>query len=188
MSEMTFITHTGCYLDSHRGHYIQRDAIELAIGYGFIVGSFEQFALNSYEEFCGYEGYPHDALTDLCDEAVAWLNSGRVKCADCGGSGLTYVPGISREIPGEDDDERGKRQARERTGAICLSCSGHGRINRMPAQNFPPMIPDATAWCFNDGDFGLYAYEDIEGYEGEIQCGGCLRTGHYIDNCPHESK
>lgn len=28
-------THTGCYLDGNRGHYITRDAIRLAMGYGY---------------------------------------------------------------------------------------------------------------------------------------------------------
>ena len=38
------LTETGCFLDNHRGHYIQRDAIELAVEYGYIIGGFEKFA------------------------------------------------------------------------------------------------------------------------------------------------
>ena len=40
----------GCHLDNHRGHYIGRDAIQLAQGYGFIVGPFEQWAIDTYDD------------------------------------------------------------------------------------------------------------------------------------------
>lgn len=77
---MTDLIETGCYLDSHRGHYITRDAIELAIGYGFIVGSFERWALDTYESeiVSGNfrDKYPYEALIELCDDAVEWLNCG----------------------------------------------------------------------------------------------------------------
>ena len=76
---MTTITETGCYLDNHRGHYITRDAIELAIGYGFIIGPFERFALDMYDSHGHEESYPSEGLTDLCDEAIAWLNSGDLR-------------------------------------------------------------------------------------------------------------
>jgi hypothetical protein len=72
------ITETGCYLDNHRGHYLTRDVVELAIGYGFIVGEFERFALDQYEDHNHQNGYPHEALTDLADEARAWLNAGQL--------------------------------------------------------------------------------------------------------------
>jgi hypothetical protein len=36
----------------------------------------------------------------------------------------------------------------------------NGREERLPGQNFPPVIPDDHAWMFFDGDFGLYAIED----------------------------
>lgn len=66
----------GCYLDSHRGHYITRDMISLAIGFGFIVGEFERFALNRYDESNTDDDYPFESLVELADEALTWLNSG----------------------------------------------------------------------------------------------------------------
>lgn len=68
------ITETGCYLDNHRGHYIVRDAILLAIEFGFIVGPFERFALDHYDDLGHEESYPQEALVDLLDEATQWLN------------------------------------------------------------------------------------------------------------------
>jgi hypothetical protein len=112
MTSSIAITETGCYLDNHRGHYITRDAILLAQGLGFIVGEFERFALDHYDDLGHEEGYPQEALIELCDEAVAWLNNGQ----------------------GE----------------------------RMPGQNFPPIIPEDHIWHFYDGDFGLYPIEELD--------------------------
>ncbi len=70
------ITETGTYLDNHRGHYITRDAIEFAIGYGFIIGPLEKFVLDHYEDHGHDEDYPFDCIVELCDEAMAWLNCG----------------------------------------------------------------------------------------------------------------
>lgn len=75
--EQQTITETGCYLDNHRGHYIGRDSIELAIGYGFIVGEFERWALETYEAHSHEDGYPSEALHELADEARDWLNAGQ---------------------------------------------------------------------------------------------------------------
>jgi hypothetical protein len=114
---MTTISETGCYLDNHRGHYISRDMIELAVGYGYIVGPFERFALDMYEHAfdlpAGVE-YPHDTIVELADDAREWLNS--------------------------------------------------GQETRVPGQNFPPIIPAGTTWDWNDGDFGLYSYDE----DGEL--------------------
>lgn len=75
-TERTEITETGCYLDSHRGHYIVRDMIELAQGWGFLVGPAERFLLDKYEECNGDENYPVEVLHELSDAAEAWLNGG----------------------------------------------------------------------------------------------------------------
>lgn len=67
----------GCHLDNHRGHYISRDTIELAIEFGFIVGSSDLFVLSRYERD-GYEDdYPSEVIHELCNEAIAWLNAGQ---------------------------------------------------------------------------------------------------------------
>lgn len=116
MAETITITETGCYLDNNRGHYITRDAIELAIGYGFIVGQFERFALDMYDDLGHVENYPFEALVDLCDEAVSWLNHGRDSYPDA----------------------------------------------RWAGQNFPPIVPDDHYWSFYDGDFGLYAVDELD--------------------------
>lgn len=67
----------GCYLDSHRGHYITRDMIQLAVEYGFIIGTFDAYALAHYDDWADWP-YPeiYEALHDLADEALAWLNCG----------------------------------------------------------------------------------------------------------------
>jgi hypothetical protein len=141
------ITETGCYLDNHRGHYIQRDAIELAKGYGFITGEFEDFALAMYEEHNHEQGFPHEGMTELCDEAVNWLNSGQGKCDNCIDG--TY-PKNGDYWTHKDDPDKTPR---------CKKCTGTGRGERMAGQNFPPIIPENTSWSFNDGDFGLYEDE-----------------------------
>ena len=72
---------TGCYLDSHRGHYINRDMILLAVEFGFIIDTFERFAIDRYDDWSVEDLVSNDidligALHDLCDEALAWLNCG----------------------------------------------------------------------------------------------------------------
>jgi hypothetical protein len=76
MTERTIITETGCYLDNHRGHYITRDMIWLAEGYGFILGEMESFVLDQYDELNANENYPTESLYALADEALEWLNVG----------------------------------------------------------------------------------------------------------------
>ena len=68
------ITETGCYLDSHRGHYAVRDCILLAEEYGYILDGFKRFVLAQYDDHYHEEDYPD--LIELCDDAVAWLNCG----------------------------------------------------------------------------------------------------------------
>jgi hypothetical protein len=131
----------GCYLDSVRGHYLPRDVIQLAQGYGFIIDPFAQFALNRYADDSADEDYPIDALYNLADEAEAWLNSGRGVCDTCEGNGWIL------DDPTDAHDR-----------LICRDCSGTGR-DRIGGQNFPPIIPENAWWGFNDGDFGLYVQE-----------------------------
>ena len=69
-------TDAGCYLDSHRGHYITRDMIWLAEGFGFILGEIERFVLDHYDDLGDDENYPHESLHGLADEALDWLNVG----------------------------------------------------------------------------------------------------------------
>jgi hypothetical protein len=142
---------TGCWLDSHRGHYITRDAIELATGWGFIIDGFASWALWSYAEHWHEEGYPAEELTSLCDDAVAWLNSGQSECPDCGGTGKGAVT---------DDNSWLDKDGSYR----CRTCTGTGRGDRVQGQNFPPKVPEGYVWEFNDGDFGLYKYDE----EGEL--------------------
>jgi hypothetical protein len=66
----------GCYLDSHRGHYIVRDMIELAIDHGYIVDGFVRFTLDAYDEHYHEDNYPSGQLGELADDALAWLNVG----------------------------------------------------------------------------------------------------------------
>jgi len=89
------VTETGCYLDNHRGHYITRDMIELAIGYGFIVGPMEQYALAHYDDWYSDHNDKsadglYEALVDMADEALRWLN--------CGSN-----EGIDRAIKGQNN-------------------------------------------------------------------------------------
>lgn len=148
METVTLTTeNVGCHLDNHRGHYITRDAIELAIGYGFIVGGFEKFGLDRYEKNGSDDNYPHEELHELCDMAVQWLNSGQDKCSECFGDG-----GIPRNNGPYWVDRGGDWR--------CTVCTGTGRGPRESGQNFPPIVPEGAVWMFNDGDFGLYIDED----------------------------
>ena len=148
MQTIDTITETGCYLDSHRGHYILRDVVWLAEGFGYHVGPLEKFALDMYGKEPDDVEFPDEAMHDMADAAVQWLNSGQSTCPDC-----------------MDGDNAGLIWERSRiTGegalVICKSCSGKDRYPREPMQNFPPRIPDDHVWEFNDGDFGLSPIEE----------------------------
>lgn len=138
----------GCHLDNHRGHYLSRDVIQLAEEYGFIIGPMEQWALHTYEKQSHENSYPHETLQELCDEAIAWLNSGQTGCIYCAGTGKVYEPG--------------KNVSPQTRTVICHKCSGTGRGDRIKFQNFPPHIPAGTTWDWNDGDFGLWRNDDME--------------------------
>lgn len=71
----TTIMETGCYLDSHCGHYIIRDAVYFAVDHGFIIDGFESFALSHYESHSRDDTYPFEELVELSDRAIRWLNS-----------------------------------------------------------------------------------------------------------------
>lgn len=142
------LTETGCYLDNHRGHYIQRDVVYLAVEHGFIIGGFEKFVIDLYDEHSHQEYYPHEELTELCDAAIEWLNSGQSECPHCDGTG---------GLPSDESDWWVDQQGNSR----CKPCTGTGRAPRIEFQNFPPIIPEDYMWGFNDGDFGLY-HEDNE--------------------------
>jgi hypothetical protein len=142
------ITETGCYLDNHRGHYITRDAIRLAVDHGFIIGPFEKFAIDMYEDHDGDQEFPFEAMVELCDEAIAWLNSGQTECDNCEGG---INPRDGDYWTHKDDEAKVPR---------CKKCTGTGRGDRIQHQNFPPIIPENTSWGWNDGDFGLYENEE----------------------------
>jgi hypothetical protein len=134
----------GCWLGSPRGHYLSRDVIDLATGFGFIIGPFEQYAVSMYDNAaeeggCGSDEYPHEGIIELCDEAVAWLNTGQGECPACDAKGYWS----------------------DNIHMICKVCSGSGRgPDRIAGQNFPPRVPEGYVWEFNDGDFGLYQYDE----------------------------
>ena len=137
------ITETGCYLDNHRGHYISRDVVQMAVEYGFIIDPFAQWALNTYEDRENYSDYPDEAIIELADEATNWLNSGQEDC--------TFCHGTSKAANGWVDKDGVSR---------CKPCTGTGRGPRVAGQNFPPKIPEGYVWEFNDGDYGIYKLED----------------------------
>lgn len=64
----------GCYLDNHRGHYITRDVILLAEGYGFKVADEDRVLVDSYDEDYWDDGYDFESLVGLADEAISWMN------------------------------------------------------------------------------------------------------------------
>lgn len=134
----------GCIFDNHRGHYISRDVIKFAIDLGFIVGPFEQYALDTYDDDFHHDTYPAEALIELSTDAIEWLNSGTGVCGACNGSGKVYVGIGSSKQP-----------------VICKDCSGHGRGPRIAGQNFPPRVPEGHSFGYNDGDFGLYPDDDL---------------------------
>jgi hypothetical protein len=66
----------GCWFDSHRGHYIVRDVVAQAIEFGYIISDVERYALDRYDEAHSDEDYPHEWLTELSEDVIAWLNIG----------------------------------------------------------------------------------------------------------------
>jgi hypothetical protein len=150
MDTITLTTdQAGCWLDNHRGHYIGRDAIELAVEFGFLIGGFEKFAVDMYQDHSHEDNYPFEAMHELCDEAVTWLNSGQSECPVCGGTG--HPPEGSEDYFTHVDRPDVK---------LCMHCSGTGRGDRVKFQNFPPKVPEGFQWAFEDGDFGLWLYDD----------------------------
>lgn len=147
------ITQTGCYLDGQRGHYVARDVVYLAQGYGFIVGALAQWALDAYEDHHHEDAYPAETISELAGEARDWLNSGRCPCDVCAGTALAPD---GADYFTRADDPTGTR--------CCRACSGSRRGDRVAGQNFPPVVPDGAVWDWDEGDFGLYAYDA----DGEI--------------------
>lgn len=148
------LTSTGCYLDNHRGHYLTRDVVEFAVSYGFIIDPFAGWAVANYgrpneDDLIG--DFPFEAMVDLADAAIEWLNSGQDKCPTCDGTGCVIAGSGVSDIPTDANDP---------SGVICRACSGSGRGPREAGQNFPPMVPEGFYWGFSDGDFGLYVNEE----------------------------
>lgn len=139
---------TGCWLSNSRGHYIARDTIEQAVEWGFIIDQFASWALWSYADHYHEEGYPAEGIIELCDEAVAWLNSGQDKCVKCDGTGKAEGNVTADAWRDKDGNWR------------CKKCTGTGRGDRIDGQNFPPRVPEGYSWAFEDGDFGLWQYDD----------------------------
>jgi len=135
----------GCYLSNSRGHYMSRDVIQFAVSEGYIIGLFEQWAVETYDDHSHTENYPVEAIIELCDDAIDWLNSGQDDCPDCNGTGLDPEGWVATD---------GSRR--------CKTCTGTGRGPRIAGQNFPPRIPDGYEWAMWDGDFGLYEIERDE--------------------------
>lgn len=143
----------GCFLDNHRGHYIQRDLIQMACNFGFIIDPFAQFAIDMYEDHDGDQEFPFESLVELADHATDWLNSGQSKCLTCEGKGQIIIVDtddgpMEYPVPAFPDE----------TPVICKDCSGSGRGPRISGQNFPPLIPEGYSWGWNDGDYGIYPY------------------------------
>lgn len=151
------ITETGCYLDNHRGHYISRDVILLAEGFGYILGPVESYVLSLYDEHGNDPEYPNEAVIELCDHAVEWLNSGQDVCQECAVGSGDIRPG---QVPMATVDDKGHVSGT--AWVICKACSGSGRGPRIEGQNFPPKVPERYYWSFNDGDYGLYKEEELD--------------------------
>lgn len=162
------ITETGCFLDNHRGHYISRDIIELAEEWGYILGVMESYVVSLYQDHGNDPDYPNEAIIELADEAIAWLNSGQQNCVSCLGTGL---------MPADDGP------AWKDTDGVwrCRACTGTGRGPRIEHQNFPPKVTEGFTWAMEDGDFGLYPIET----EGE--CPICGADGTHLSDSERES-
>lgn len=64
----------GCYIDSHHGHYAIPAVVEMAKSAGFLLDPFAEYAVFNYEARNSDEDYPHEALIELSEEAIEWLN------------------------------------------------------------------------------------------------------------------
>lgn len=75
MNSPTNTIQSGCYIDSHMGHYAIPESIKIAVSFGFHIDPFAQFALDAYDSFYFEDNYPSESLIELSDEAIDWLNS-----------------------------------------------------------------------------------------------------------------
>lgn len=75
----------GCYLDSHRGHYIQRDMLRFAEGEGYPVDKRMDDVLSQYDKYYWEEDYPIEELHDGVQSAEDWLNEHRCPEGLCWG-------------------------------------------------------------------------------------------------------
>lgn len=67
----------GCLIDGHHGHYAIPAVIRLAVAHGYIIDPFVQYALDRYDEDSHMESYPGEALIEVSDAAINWLNATR---------------------------------------------------------------------------------------------------------------
>lgn len=65
---------TGCYFDSHRGHYIVPAVIDLGRSHGYILDPFVEFAVARYEDWYHDADFPAEALIEVSDDVIGWLN------------------------------------------------------------------------------------------------------------------
>lgn len=71
------IMEPGCYLDSHRGHYIVRDLIVMACDdWGYILDPVTRWVVDAYDNFNDDPSYPSECLIEITDDIIAWLNNG----------------------------------------------------------------------------------------------------------------
>lgn len=78
MHVRTFVeADAGCYLDSHRGHYISRDMVLMAADeFGYILSPIDRWFLDCYEDHSHEEGYPAELVQEIADKVLDWLNGG----------------------------------------------------------------------------------------------------------------
>lgn len=81
----------GCYIDSHLGHYAIPAAIRFAVEQGYILDPFEKYALDRYDAANHTDEYPGEALIELSDEVIDWLNHG-------GKTGQNEPPAITDDV------------------------------------------------------------------------------------------
>jgi hypothetical protein len=99
---------TGCMIDGHHGHHVQPMMITLAMEHGFAPSPEDaDLAINYGAEWHTYTPEQYEAIVDIADRAIAYLNSiteggewieddgelflwTNVVCPECGD---TMVPG-----------------------------------------------------------------------------------------------
>ena len=142
------ITDTGCYLDNHRGHYIdaRRDRAcgRVRLHHRPVREVRGRVCTRSTIDD---EDFPHEGMHRAVRRGYRrGSTAGRVSAPS-----VLALAGSRSAITRRVVHAQGS-PGREALLQAALALAG---VTASTVQNFPPRIPEGFVWEFNDGDFGL---------------------------------